>query len=252
MAAIVARLKAFRLKYEKAKDHRAIFSFTYEMMTKLMAEDLVLGRYMEPGWVVALAERFSERYFTALNAYDETGTAPGAWNDVFNAICKSRSPVLEDMVFAMAAHIVQDLPYALIDVVRVDSQDASRIHDFHLVNDAMGKAVKKIEGWVFSRYTPALRPFTSWINGLSGGYSWLLTSYGISISRGMAWYNADRILDPASRERAEASLVRSVQILIEDVRKPRIFLLRVFFGLLRRVVELFRKWPAEDSIQRPK
>jgi hypothetical protein len=59
----------------------------------------------------------------------------------------------------------------------------------------------------------------------------------------MAWYNATRLLDPASKAAAEASIDRSPGEFIREImRQP---LLRLF----RLLVHSMRRWPAARTAQ---
>lgn len=77
---------------------------------------LATANFPNPGWVVSLAESFAQHYFLALDAADQHKQVPEAWEKVFTTIRCRNTSVLEDLVFAMTAHIVHDLPLALVEV----------------------------------------------------------------------------------------------------------------------------------------
>ena len=101
--------------------------------------------------------------------------------------------------------------------------------------------IKDIEDSILKRYEPAF----SWLDNLGHGYDQILTNYGFRLSRGMAWYNAVRLLDPLSSSAAKGSIERSAVQLIENVRNPPVFSLRIVYRLLRFVAAVFRRWPKE-------
>jgi hypothetical protein len=195
--------------------------------------------YQNPDWVVQLAESFALLYFRALDAEDRKEAVPAAWQSVFNAIRFNRTSVLEDLVFAMTAHIVHDLPYALIDVGMGNEHETSRITDFHRINDILGTNVTELEDVILKRYAPLLR----FLDHLEKGYDQILSNYGFRLSRGMAWYNACRLLDVASRAEVDASITRSTIILIDNVRNPPWRPVRLLFRGARLLVGVFRVWP---------
>jgi len=178
-----------------------------------------------------------------LDAYDLQLDVPKAWAEVFAVLKFKTTSVLEDLVFSMTAHIVNDLPLALIDVGLANPAQVSHIHDFHRMNDVLGSNVKAIEDDVLKRYEPAFR----WLDHLEKGYDQILTNYGFRLSRGMAWYNACRLLDPASSNEAKDSIARSAVQLIENVRNPPGWSLRIVFRFARFVAALFRRWPKADT-----
>ena len=239
LTVLADRLDVYTRKYEAAKDSRAIFSCTYTNITLVLANGLTDETFRDPQWIVSLAEIFAGYYFRALDAEDEKREVPAAWKKVFDTIRFNNSSVLEDMVFAMTAHIVHDLPFALVDAGRTNEDETSHIHDFHQMNDILAANVQVIEDAVLSRYAP----FLSWLDHLEKGYDQILSNYGFRLSRGMAWYNADRLLDPHSKAEAERSIIRSVEIFIDNVRRPSILSVRIFFWFARFIVGLCRRWP---------
>jgi len=238
---LAGRLDQYARSYERLKDSRAVFTHTYALITRTLAQNITDIRFDNVEWVVSLAEAFARRYILALDAFDQGGETPKAWAEVFRVLKIKSTSVLEDMVFAMTAHIVNDLPLALVDVGLADSQQQSHIHDFHTMNDVLGSNIKDIEDNILKRYEPAF----SWLDNLGHGYDQILTNYGFRLSRGMAWYNAVRLLDPLSSSAAKGSIERSAVQLIENVRNPPVLSLRIIYRLLRFVAALFRRWPRE-------
>ena len=236
---LAVRLDTYRERYDAARDSRAVFTFAYSHITRILASSFRENVYQNPDWVVQLAESFAFLYFRALDAEDRKEKVAAAWESVFNAIRFNRTSVLEDLVFAMTAHIVHDLPYALIDVGLGNEHETSRITDFHLINDILGKNVNQIQEVVLKRYAPGLR----FLDHLEKGYDQILSNYGFRLSRGMAWYNAGRLLNVASRAEVDASITRSTIILIENVRNPPWRPVRLFFRGVRLLVGVFRVWP---------
>jgi hypothetical protein len=83
-----------------------------------------------------------------------------------------RTSVLEDLVFAMAVHIMHDLPLALGDISPQRAPDVSHIADFHAVNAMMGSSIDEIEAQVAKRYSP----YISWLDHLAGRHDEILTA----------------------------------------------------------------------------
>jgi hypothetical protein len=134
----------------------------------------------------------------------------------------------------MTAHIVNDLPLALIDVGFTDA----RIRDYHKVNDILGSNIQGIEDEVLNRYEPVFK----WLDHLSKGQDLILSNFGFRLSRGMAWYNAIRLMDPGSSAAVKAALERSAVELIDKVHNPPILSLRILFRVLRFIAAIFRRW----------
>lgn len=239
LTALSERLLAESLRYEARRDSRAVFTRAYSRITLLIRDSIGVTLFVDAAWVTALAEQFAARYFAALQA-SESGSAPGpGWAKVFATIADEHTTVLEDLVFSITAHIVHDLPLALLDVGLAGASGESRVFDFHLMNDVLGKNIDAIQDEVISRYQPALQ----WLDQI-GPQDEILTNYGFRMSRGLAWYNANRLLDPRSRELTMASIEKNVIVVVDSIRKPPWWSLRLLFKAGRIIARWLRVWPA--------
>jgi hypothetical protein len=115
----------------------------------------------------------------------------------------------------MTAHIVHDLPAAL-DRVGRKGVEGSHVSDFLAVNRTMAEGMDEIEAAISKRYAPWVRL----LDHLGRPYSRILSSYGIRMARGLAWYNADRLADPFSRDEARSSTTRNVETFVDEVLHP--------------------------------
>lgn len=237
---IARRLDEYTLQYERRRDSRCVFTHAYSLITRLTAKGLETNEFADPGWIVALAEAFAEQYFAALEAYDRRRRPPVPWKEVFDTLSERRSSVLEDLVSAIVVHLVHDLPLALVEVGLLDSHGRSHIGDFHLVNDVLGTATGEIQEAVSKRYDPYLR----WLDRLAKDQDEVLTNYGFRVTRGVAWYNASRLLDPASQAAARQAIAESPQIFLASIFNPPVWSVRTALRAVRLVARLGRRWPA--------
>jgi hypothetical protein len=243
LEALAAQLDQRRIALEQAKDSRCVFTCAYVLITRRLARELPNVSYRDAAWIVELAEAFAALYLDALDASAAGRPTGDAWDSVFDAIDRRHSSVLEDLVFSMTAHIVHDLPVAL-DRVGREGAAGSRIGDFHAVNHTMAEAIEEIETVIAKRYAPWVRQ----LDHLGRPYSRILSSYGIRMARGLAWYNADRLADPASREDARASTARSVKTFVDEVLHPPEWTARTVLRFGRFIVGLFRRWPSDPEL----
>jgi hypothetical protein len=234
------RLAELAMSYEAQKDSRCVFTYAYAFMTERLEEGLRSADLDDPEWIVTLAETFGQLYVSAVTGWDEDPSrVPEGWRSVFETICPARTSPLEDLVFAMAAHIIRDLPHALIAVGLDDENAKTHIRDFHSINRIMGDTIDEMQSRIGKRYAPYLR----WLDRVGRADDELLSNYGIRVSRGMAWYNAARLADPASSAAAAASIDKSPGDFIREImRQP---LLRI----LRLLVHSLRRWPAAGEAQ---
>jgi hypothetical protein len=240
LAALIDDLRGRSEALEAQRDGRCVFTRTYARMTLRLAQCLEDGRIDDPDWVTSLAEAFEARYVAALDGNADSR----AWKEVLGAITASRprTSVVEDLVFAMTTHIVRDLPYALHDAEFL-APGPSHIHDFHAVNAIMGEALEDIQADIAQRYAPSLKL----LDRLSKRYDEILTDYGVRLSRGMAWYNAIRLSDPASRADAAKSIEDSPIIFMHRVLFPQRWLTGIVFRTMRVIASFGRRWPAAAS-----
>ena len=238
--AVADRLERETVRLERAHDSRAVFSYSYLRLTQALASAASRDRFADPAWVARLAAIFAERYFQALDAFDR-GIAPVTpWRQVFEAICRQPTSALEDLVFPMAAHIVHDLPLSLVEMGLAGEDGASHVRDFHLVNDVIEATIEDVQDAVARRY----EPLTGWLDQLGADLDEIATNYGVRVARGLAWYNASRLLDPTSHAEAVASIEHSPLVLIEQVRHPPLWSLRTLFRLSRWLAGRLRRWPS--------
>src|SRR3989442_1052818 len=146
----------------------------------------------DPAWVVALDEAFAAEFRRAADAVGPESAPPG-WRPVLDALTRRRTSVFEDLVLGMVAHIVYDLPHALL-AVEQGAPDARHIRDFHKMNDLLARGTGEIQNAVARRYNPWLH----WLDRLGGRLDEVLTDYGMRFARGMAWYNAERLAAAAA------------------------------------------------------
>lgn len=244
-------LAPYHRRYDDARDSRAVFAYAYYNLTQDLVDRLAGGEeFNEPNWVADLAVAFGTRYMAAMDAIDgwerdhASDTAPGdsldekvpqPWADVYRAICHARSTVLEDLVFAMGAHITYDLPHALLEV----GMDADQLADYHRMNDVLASRTDAIQDAVTDRYNRLVAR----LDRVTGGADERFTNYWLRIGRSMAWYNAMRMQSPRSRAVAERSIEKTTFYLIESVRSSGPGLLRFGFQVYRRLLPLTRRWP---------
>ncbi|MFG2641743.1 DUF5995 family protein [Streptomyces sp. NPDC048370] len=260
---LVAGLLADRVRqYDATRDHRAAFAYTYYRLTATLATGLDTGTpaFNDPPWVAELCETLASAYFSAMDSIDEwlagrsggsTGevrpsdlpdSIPQPWRDVFAASSFRHSYMLEDVLFSMMAHMSYDLPEALRRMA-TSTGDRNHIADFHRMNEVLASCIDGVQDDLSSRYIVGL----SSLDRLFTRSDELLTNYGIRVSRGLAWFNCDRLLDPDATEDASRSIGRSTAALISEIRSPGAWKLRAGLWILRRLIPDRRRWPAAST-----
>ena len=244
-----------------AHDHRAVFAYTYLRLTTTLESSLRENDppFRSPAWVSGLARALAAEYFTAMDsidtwldahsrkgdpvsAVDMPDDVPQPWRDVYAATAGPRSYVLEDALFAMMAHMSYDLPRALRGIAERQDPDV-HIDDFHTMNTVLGNAIDPIQQEVASRYSHGLAV----LDRLLARQDEILSNYGIRLARGMAWYNAGRLREPAATAAAGTSIATSTGAFIQEVRSPDDWKLRLLLHAGRRLIPERRSWPVVEQ-----
>lgn len=226
--------------FERARDPRCVFARAYASLTHVLADAVPRAGFRDQAWVTQLALVFAEHYLRALREHDQGTLHRGAWASVFAASERSKTSVLEELVLGMTAHIVHDLPLALCEVGLTAPDGSSRISDYHLLNDVLGRTIPEIQTELTRRYEPLL----GILDHLFEDYDEILTDYGLRISRAAAWYNAHRLLDPASRENAREAIARSPAVTLAEILDPPLLSVRFAFRIARLISRITRRWPS--------
>ena len=243
IAALARQFAGRAAAFERVRDARCVFARAYASLSHVLARSVEHAGFSDPAWVTRLAVVFSEYYLRALDERDEGRLAPGAWTIVFDASEHGRTSVLEELVLGMTAHIVNDLPQALCDVGLSTPGGVSRIGDYHLLNDVLGQAIGTIQQELSARYDPWL----GLLDRVFEGYDEILTNYGLRIARAAAWYNAHRLLDPASREAAKTAIAHSPEVTLRELLDPPSVSLRFIFRGARLLARSTRRWPDQQT-----
>ncbi|MBI1879613.1 MAG: hypothetical protein HYR94_15570 [Chloroflexi bacterium] len=248
-------------KQNQNKNAAAVFTFAYEQITLAIIEEL--GSFKDPAWVARLDIAFAQYYFRALDSYEQRGSQRDpaafvqhyqvmkAWKPIFDLVGGRpsglmrfwlRPSVLEALLFGLITHIVHDLPLALRDVGLADEHGVSHIHDFHRINDLLQGTINKIQADISDKYDPSLK----WFDNFFGqGYDEILTNYLLRLARGMAWYNATRLLEPDLEFGSAQSIKTAANEAIKQINQPQSQLVRLILFIYRCFSNFYRRWPQE-------
>jgi hypothetical protein len=240
--ALALRLAERTRQYERQRDSRCVFTYTYCLMTLTLERELPSSGCADHVWITQLAVGFAKRFFDALDQYDAHGTVTPAWHAVFEETCSRYTSVIEDLVLGLTAHIVADLPYALEDVGTVDSLGRSRVSDFHAMNDIIGKAMSPVRRQVGRRYAR----YVLWLDRIANGHGSVITNFGIRLARAVAWYNVVRLQSPETRTLAMESVQKGAIGFVNEVMRPPLVSFRMALRAIRVVLAFFRKWPSDE------
>ncbi|MEK6478734.1 DUF5995 family protein [Catalinimonas sp. 4WD22] len=226
---------------ESQQDTRATFALVYTRMTYRILLSLNEHAYLKPETVTALTESFAHKYMSAVEAYSNHLNCPPAWNYAFDTLKGTTTSLLDELLICMYVHISYDLPFALWEVEQ-KLPDALSIHDFHLVNDVLQTSIDEIQELVARRYSYRLFSLDRYLKNNDE----IITNYGIRLSRGIAWYNFQRL---KAHIDIESALYRSCEVNTRLIINGPYRITRLPLKLIRYLLNLDRFWPSQEETQ---
>jgi len=163
-----AQLTAF----DRHRDHRAPFLRVYTRMTSKVRDRLQEGYFSDPAWLERVGIRFAAYYFAALDAHQAGQECPPAWRRAFVGAEGGRTFVLEDVLLGMNAHINNDLPQVMADILGAEGDwpDYARMERRHFDHDQINRTLQDlvpvVEGDIGNHYARLLRVLGRWTGDL--------------------------------------------------------------------------------------
>ncbi len=238
---VLNTLRRYRDRYEHVRNPMAVFTHAYMSITEEFIAQIPTRNFQDREWVIALDIAFAREYFRAMDAHDLGLEIPAGWRKVLEELASTKTSVLEELLVCMAAHIVHDLPLALI-AAGINHNGTLMTGDFHRANDVLQAGINKIQAVTAQRYNPAL----AWLDRVAGRSDEFMTNYGIRIARALAWYNAERLSLQAEHQEAQESIVRSTEMFVDKLLNPPLLSLRIVMRLMRLLSRLTRVWSPES------
>ena len=236
---LAERLEQRANRLEAARDPACVFARAYAELSRRLADGLHKAGWSDPEWVALLTVRMAEQYLRALNERAAGTLAHGVWASSFEASDQRETSVREELVLGLTACLVHDLPHALCDVGMHAPDGESRLRDYHDINEVWGQAIEDISVALTRRYEPWLGA----ADQMPDAYAVMLTNQGLRIARATAWYNAQRLQDPALAPRTRAALSRWSDITLYELLHPPVWSMRFVARGARLLSRVTRSFP---------
>lgn len=236
---LVDRLERQADRQEEAHDSSCVFSRVLGRMTHRLADSLLRSGWDDPEWVALLTLRTCNQYLHALSARHAGQPTHSVWASMFEAAHKRQTSVSEELVLGLTAHLVHDLPQALVEVGMRTRTGETRLRDYHAMNDPLGLAIEDIQLDLTRRYEPWFAP----ADRVDGYYGNLLSNEGVRVARASAWYNAERMLHEPMKTSAQAAIRRWPLVTLYELLHPPTWSVAFATRRMRLISRWSRSWP---------
>jgi hypothetical protein len=241
---VLERMDHLLDRWEAARDNRAVFLLSYRIVTQVMEDAVRRGRFEDNEWMERLDVQFAQEFFDAVDA-DESGKPfPECWRVAFDLARKRKTTVLRDLLLGMNAHIVHDLPLALVKVGIEPAKRGLRNRDHQKVNEILIGLVDRIQDEVTGRYSWMLRTLDRWV----GTHDEILTRAGLLNARTAAWIAAVALFDspPEARRRIALDLDHTARTIALGIASSGRFLSPVL-RFLRPIDARLARWASSPK-----
>ena len=238
---LVDRLEKQADRLEEARDSSCVFARVLARMNHRLADGLLRSGWDDPEWVALLALRTADQYLHALRARHAGQPTHSVWASLFEAAHKRQTSVSEELVLALTAHFVHDLPQALIEVGMRTKSGETRLRDYHAINDPLGLAIEDIRIDLTRRYASWFAP----ADRVDTSFSRILSNEGVRVARATAWYNAERLLQEPLRASAQAAIRRWPLVTLYELLHPPVWSTRFASRRVRLLSRWTRSWPGK-------
>lgn len=188
------------------------------------------GIYATPTLIASLHITFVNRYLAALHQHALGTPASQPWQVAFDAAASPRPTVMQHLLLGMAAHILYDLPIALVETC--STAQLSQIQgDFELMNDVLCDLIGDLDHDIGAIW-PALAAINAIGHSIGAAEASLMSAL-VQGARADAWSIATRLSLMGQQQRATqiASRARRVAFQAALIANPPPPL-----GLMARIV----------------
>lgn len=188
IAALLGMMDRQLAGFDQSRDHRAAFLRVYRRMTAEVQAHLTDAFFLDPAWVEQVAVRFSGYYFDALERFDAGDSPPPAWALAFTVARERRAFLLQDVLLGMNAHINNDLPLVVAEMLAGETDPAAvrrRRFDHDQINRVLHEVIPAVEAELSQTYGRLILP----LGRLMGTLDQTLATYGLKTWRDNVWRN---------------------------------------------------------------
>ena len=226
---VINNLDNLILQLRNQNSRLAYFTCLYRHVTIAIKAGLHHNTFDYPDIIEKLDVAFANRYFAALDAYQNGRTPTQAWLLSFQAGQQNNLIVLQHLLLAMNAHINLDLGVAVAQTCPPDKLAAFEA-DFKRVNNVLFSLVNQAKEELAKIWPPL-----KWLNRFAGKEENAILDFNMAAARQFSWDLAQELspLSPTDRTSLINKRDKEIVILGKIIPKP-IFPLNLLLWVIRR------------------
>jgi hypothetical protein len=183
---VLARMDMEAGRFRDAQDRHGFFACLYLATTRAIAAGIAGGRFVDAPQMVRFDVIFAGHWFRAVNARRNHDAAPSApWAAAFAAGRDAEVFIVQHLLLGMNAHINDDLPRVVAELLDKGADPHLLYDDYHVVNDILAEMIDRVQA-ALNTLNPALDRVDRWLGRLDEG----LFDFSIVKARAAAWDSA--------------------------------------------------------------
>lgn len=210
------------------------FAALYRQVTLEVKRGIAAGRFDDGARMDRFDTAFGNRYFAALQTWEQGGEAPKCWQIAFDSLTNDDTILLQHLLLGVNAHINLDLAVAAVEATS-DGDLLALSRDYELLNDILSDVLDRVQ-----TAADDVSPFMWLLDELGGRDDEYAMDFSIRTARAEAWSNAQLL--------AAASLAHR-QLLLRKMDMNASLVARLIArpaGILIPALELIRHKENQD------
>lgn len=185
---VIARLEQIINQSRKSGSRMGYFAALYHKVTVKVKEDVASGDFGDGKNIIKLDVQFANRYFAALDQWQQGKPVSQSWQVAFDATKKGSHLILQHLLLGMNAHINLDLGIATYEA------SEGKLDDFKKDYNQINLILSSLTYGVINKLN-TLSPFLSFL-GFSGTKSnSMLVQFSMGNARDGSWCFAEALAE---------------------------------------------------------
>ena len=213
---VIVNLERIAAGYRERGSCLAFFPALYRAVTLRVRAGMRAGEFSDAERMGRLDTMFANRYFSALEAWQNRQKTSNAWKVAFQAEQRGGTMILQHLLLGMNAHINFDLPIAALNASAPGPLPDLQA-DFMAINAILAALLDRVQD-VINDFSPLL----DLLDRVGGRSDEAIVTFSLGTARDEAWHEATRLAHEATaqRDRSIVSLDRRVALLAERIIVP--------------------------------